>query len=400
MNQFSKLINKFIMLVLTVMIIMQSAQTAMADVLAEQKNHLYDVVVEPQMSYKDCYEFNGSVAIVEKGNNQKGVINVQGKEVVPCNYKFVQITKNNIWVQEKSGNVLIFNFSGEKIKSLGKYKDINIMDSKSIQLIKGKTIVLYSISGKKIVKSGKYIEMALLSDGKTYSATDKKNRFYLLNSKGKVIKKFDKKYISVTDLGKGYIAGSIQNGNVTQSVLMKANGKKLYHSSKYLFSDMVCNGKRVLALNYKTDKFELLSLKGKKVTTFTKADMFEIKNGIFSIGKGKSLHIVNAKNKPIIKKGIYSEIVLASNKKNYIAADYKSNYYLLDSKGNKIVSYGKCKWIRNIGNGYIFIPQNQAGEIRRIDGTPVMKNVEEVSDVYNKKIIVKMNGKWGVYSLK
>lgn len=261
--------------------------------------------------------FEDDVLKVKK-DEKYGLINFEGKEILPCEYDKIYslkgVTENLI--VEKDGKVGLVNSKGQVI--------INAEYSKIEILLEGykKEYLVINTEGKQgiINTSGavaleiKYEEVKYINSSEVYAAK-LDGTWQLVNTKGEVLQ--------TSDGTKEYIYAKGENVIVKQNEkygIEKLNGENVlpydYEELKYAFS--------IYYIAKKDNKYGVINVNGETIKNFEYANMYYVEEGNFIVADTTDTETdIFDDNLSQKISGIISEINVD---KGYIKA-YVENYY-------------------------------------------------------------------------
>ena len=331
----------------------------------------------------------GGLIIVNDENGLKGVLDKNGKVIIPCKYDDVSMRMGNGLIavttpmQKENGKYVhkygVYNDKGQVVVPVGKYERIDI-EHKYIIVKNGTKKGILNINGTQIVPIGLYedcSEAECDDRGVYYVSISSHGKKGVVNDAGKVtvpIGKYERAIVLNKDL-----ISVLQNG---KSGILDKNGVMIVPIGKY----------EQLAYRYgvltycKNGKWGILDQKGNQATPaeYDKIEPARHSNGMALVTKDGMVGVLNSQGKQIIALGSYLDGALYGK-----IGFLKSNEgtVIFDLEGKILAPLGKYeKCMQQYGN---------------LNGTSInhwpipINPTNSEAGVY----LVENNGKYGVIKL-
>lgn len=317
----------------------------------------------------DDRKFSNQDYAVATLNNQKGLINLKGEEIIPLKYLDCNILPENRFLLKNENGFLLTDINGYV---LNQFEAEHVRFSHSMFYYKKNGKIGYLDQYFNVLIENKYDEIKFIEEGIFFARNNNEN--FIINNRGEVIKEFDFSF-----------------------VLYKVEKMKSGEFNYVVAKDSSYQAKQGLMNN----KFELVIP--------IEYNWFEYNENVWVVKKGRSDYLFNLDFKEI--KGVkYKEIGKYEPNGISCTVDEEGKYRFIDYTGKIIndliydsVYLGSHSTLdRLFFNGILGVQNdnkwgfvNNSGDLF-ID--PVFEKVEYFD--YRGHAIVKKNGKWGVINLK
>lgn len=365
------------------------------------------------MAYDSVEQYVNNSFIVKK-NNLYGLVNLQGKEIVPCKFESFYFRNDTRVIEAKmpDGTFSVYDENGKQLCNIGKHDSMFTDTPKKIiiAIIYGESYLesyekIYDINGKIIfdnvesywgADSGKYFTIRYKDDETMYIYDEQYKLIRTMSGYGS-LGWIEDKYIYYTD--KNAETTTIESFDGTFSAVI--DGK---YNSVELF-----NNKILLYNRLELEKVCCYDLTKKTVTYLPAADYIQRvsdnvyisveyprEDGMAQIGKDiTNIYDLNGNS-------VYSNVkdfngyVEATDNNMYILSDDNNTWSLMDSTG-KILINKSTKQILYRFDNYFKVD----GSVVKSDGTVVIskEDFEQINSIDNEYFAGCVNGKWGFYKI-
>ena len=185
------------------------------------ENGKYGLIKNKEIVIENLYQAleysETSNTIVAYKGIKRGVIAINGKNIIPCEYKQIDIIGENIYATDDDENVKIFNSKGERIELDKEESIVNVKDTNykiHIKTTNGKTNYGIYINDKKVTKE-EYTYIQYLFDN-YFIACDLNGKIGIINENEKIIIPFN--YNSIQKIDKTKMLQATNNALKTTEI--------------------------------------------------------------------------------------------------------------------------------------------------------------------------------------
>ncbi len=314
---------------------------------------------------------NGTASFIKNG--KEGIINAKGKIIIEAN-EFARLEKNerlNIYiVQNELRQTGIIDIEGKNLVPVGKYEYIRSFNKFGLAEIKdGDEEGVIDHSGNEIISLGEYDDFKITDE---YILVKKKDNYGLLDKNGAEIIPIKYGYISVLDDSYFKLTKDGKNGIfLNGETIIPLKYDKLNYAKEDLFSfelednegylnnkgkviiDKLSNTpyfKDGFAKVKKDGKNGVINSQGKVIIPFGKYDAIkDVKAEVFEVKKDGKVGIVDINGKEVIPPNKYQKI---GDFTGGFAIVYNDKFGMVDTEGKEIVpcKYEAIEKIRDEGH--------------------------------------------------
>lgn len=389
--------------VLTVALVMGLIPLEITKALADEVKKAYEVIVEPTLVYDYVYGFYSGKSPVQDKNGQWGVIDLAGKEIVPCKYHEITFFGNDSLIGWDENNELVkIDYNGNVLKSFGKFNDVTFFRSDANWLLfsGNETINFINVHNSQLVAN---VEEYNFDDEKLVcSFTNDIKKYFTYDSKtGKESNVLPGNMDSIflwdySLFYKGYVKGWREYNGKYYNALIKTDGTVVFETDRFddfgYFSDT-----RLIAEN--TGTVSLLDYEGNIVKTYGpyleygedySITVEDEKHLIIQRYNEEALNteyiLINEDGEKVLPQNDYVYITSIEDNR-YLVEDTNSQWYLFDGDGKLLYSYEKADDIEWVQDGWLMVTEygngddvSQTQEVIKYDGTVIIPKAENISD--------------------